>query len=187
MIPYTLGNYLANADLRQLDGSEPEFQAASDEVKEKIQKLFDVKGYKPVDEFHRELGLMMWDKCGMSRKDSGLKDVLKRIPEIREDFWTNVKVPGVADEFNQELEKAMRVADFLEFAELMAKDALVRNESCGGHFREESQSDDGEALRKDDEFTFVSAWEFNGVGNEPSLHKEELSFEEVTPSTRSYK
>ena len=146
-----------------------------------------VKGSKSVDEFHRELGLLMWDKCGMSRNEEGLKEALKRIPEIRADFWRNVCVPGTNEEFNQTLEKALRVADFLEFAETMCLDALKRNESCGGHFREESQTSEGEAMRNDEAFTNVYAWEFKGVGKEPDLHIEDLVFEEVKPSVRSYK
>jgi len=185
VVPSTLGNYLAKADLKPV--SDVTISKSSTEVKERLQKLMSIKGRKTVDYYHRQLGLMMWDKCGMSRTKEGLEDLLKRIPEIRADFWTNLKIPGGLNEFNQELEKAGRVADFLEFAELMVKDALERAESCGGHFREESQSEEGEALRQDDLYSYVAAWGFNGVGQEPTLHKEKLVFENLKPSTRSYK
>ena len=140
-----------------------------------------------MDEFHRELGRLLWDKCGMSRREDGLKDALKKIPAIREEFWQDVCVPGTGEDLNQSLERAGRVADFLEFAEVMVLDALHRRESCGGHFREESQTPDGEALRDDAHFSYAAAWEFQGAGKEPVLHKEEFHFEEVRPSTRSYK
>jgi succinate dehydrogenase / fumarate reductase flavoprotein subunit len=187
ILPYTLGNYLATAKLDKVTVDHPEFKKAEAEAKGRIETLLSIKGTKTVDEFHRELGLLMWDKCGMSRNESGLKEALKRIPEIREDFWKNVNVVGESEDFNQSLEKAGRVADFLEFAELFAIDALHRNESCGGHFREESQTPEGEALRDDENFCYVAAWEFNGVGAEPTLHKEPLTFENVPLSQRSYK
>jgi succinate dehydrogenase / fumarate reductase flavoprotein subunit len=185
--PYTVGNYLANATLTQIDETHPEAKQAVADVKGRIEKLLSINGSKTVDEFHKELGLLMWDKCGMSRNEEGLKEALKRIPEIREEFWNNVNVMGSPGELNQTLEKAGRVADFLEFAELMVTDALERSESCGGHFREESQTEEGEALRKDDEFCYVAAWEYKGVGEKPNLHKEELSFENVELAQRSYK
>ncbi len=187
VIPYTLGNYLANEQLGTVSVDDDAFKEAEDDVTKRIQSLLSIKGNKTVDEFHRELGLLMWDKCGMSRNEDGLKEALEKIPQIREDFWQNVCVPGSSDTLNQSLEKAGRVADFLEFAETMCQDALHRSESCGGHFREESQSPEGEALRKDDEFSFVSAWEHKGEGVAPELHTEQLEFEFVKPSVRSYK
>ncbi|NBV41636.1 fumarate reductase/succinate dehydrogenase flavoprotein subunit [bacterium] len=187
VIPYTLGNYLATTKLEKVTADHPEFKKVEAEAKDRISKLLAIKGNRTVDDFHRELGLLMWDKCGMARNEAGLKEALRRIPEIREEFWKNVTVTGSNEEFNQALERAGRVADFLEFAELFATDALHRNESCGGHFREESQTPDGEAKRNDDEFCYVGAWEFTGVGNSPILHKENLKFENVHLSQRSYK
>ena len=140
-----------------------------------------------MDDFHRELGLLMWNECGMARSEAGLKKALEELPKLRDAFWSDVNVPGSGDDLNQALEKANRVADFLEFAEVMLQDALNRNESCGGHFRVESQTEEGEALRDDEAFAYVSAWEFKGVGEEPTLHKEPLVFEEVPLSQRSYK
>ncbi|RAP29461.1 fumarate reductase/succinate dehydrogenase flavoprotein subunit [Candidatus Marinamargulisbacteria bacterium SCGC AG-343-D04] len=187
VIPYTLGNYLANVDLVAVDENSSEFTEAKSSIESKIKKLLAIKGTKTVDEFHRELGLLVWDKCGMSRNDAGLREALEKIPKIREDFWANVIVPGGNDEYNQTLEKALRVADFLEFAELMCLDALERTESCGGHFREDSQTPEGEALRNDEEFSYAAAWEFTEVGKKPVCHKEKLEFEFVKPSVRSYK
>ena len=187
VIPYTLGNYLASAELKPVSETDDEFKQAKADVEARIQKLLNVKGTKTVDEFHRELGLMMWDKCGMSRNEAGLKDALKRIPEIRESFWKDVMVPGSDKEYNQTLEKAGRVADFLEYAEMMLEDALHRTESCGGHFREESQSEEGEAVRDDERFSYAAAWEYKGVGEKPELHKEDLNFEFVKQTERSYK
>lgn len=187
VIPYTLGNYLANVELAPVSTTDAAFDTVEQEVQQRIEAILAVKGTKTVDEFHRELGLIMWDNCGMSRSKEKLTHALKRIPEIREDFWKNVCVPGTADGFNQTLEKALRVADFLEFAETMCTDALERNESCGGHFREESQTAEGEALRDDDAYTNVYAWEYTGVGKKPALHIEELDFEFVKPTVRSYK
>jgi succinate dehydrogenase / fumarate reductase flavoprotein subunit len=187
VIPYTLGNYLATTKLEKVTTDHPEFKKAEAEAKGRIDKLLSIKGTRTVDDFHRELGLLMWDKCGMSRTEAGLKEALKRIPEIREEFWKNVNVLGENEEFNQALEKAGRVADYLEFAELFAEDALHRMESCGGHFREESQTPEGEALRDDENFCYVGAWEFNGVGQAPTLHKEALTFENVPLTQRSYK
>ena len=152
-----------------------------------IKSLLAVKGKKTSDYFHRELGKIMWDKCGMARNDAGLKEALKKIPELREEFKNNVTVTGTSESLNQSLEKAGRVSDFLEFGELMCFDALHRTESCGGHFREESQTSEGEAKRKDDEFCFVSAWEHKGPDKDPVLHKEPLSFENVNLVERSYK
>lgn len=187
VLPSTIGNYFASEKPSSVDTSHTAFDEAEQSVHEKVDKLLSIKGSRTVDDFHKELGLLMWDKCGMSRNEDGLKEALVKIPQIREAFWKDLKLPGSKEELNQALEKAGRVADFLEFAELMCKDALERKESCGGHFREESQTADGEAERKDAEFSYVAAWEFNGVGQEPTLHKEELSFENVQLATRSYK
>ena len=152
-----------------------------------MEKLLAVNGTRTVDDFHRELGQLMWNNCGMARSEAGLKQALEELPKIREAFWRDVNVPGSGDDLNQALEKANRVADFLEFAEVMLQDALNRNESCGGHFRVESQTEEGEALRDDEAYAYVAAWEFKGVGEEPVLHKEPLMFEEVPLSQRSYK
>ena len=165
----------------------PAFKEAMDSATQRIDKLLNIKGKKTVDEFHRELGLTMWDYCGMSRTEDGLKKAKAKIQEIRKEFWENVNVLGGSDELNIELEKANRVADFLELGELMVDDALHRSESCGGHFREESQTPEGEALRKDDTFSYVAAWEFKGEGNPEELHKEALVFENVKLTQRSYK
>ena len=156
-------------------------------VKGRITTLMDIKGSKPVDYFHRQLGKVMYDKVGISRTGAGLKEALEQIPAIREEFWKNVSVPGKANSLNPALEKAGRVADFLEFAEMMAHDAHDRDESAGGHFREEHQTEEGEAKRNDEDFSFVAAWEFKGVGVKPELHKEPLSFDYVKLSQRSYK
>ena len=187
VIPYTLGDYLAKAGPSKVTADHPEVKKVEEDVAAYINTLVNSKGRKTVDEFHRELGLIMWDKCGMARNEAGLKEALVQIPKLREEFWANVNVTGSPGTFNQVLERAGRVADFLEFGELMVRDALHRAESCGGHFREESQTDEGEAQRKDDEFCYVGAWEFNGVGAEPALHKEPLNFEEVHLTQRSYK
>ena len=187
VIPNTINDYLASATLDAVDTSHEAFAEAEKAVQDKLDRLLAVNGDRTVDDFHKELGLLLWENCGMSRNEAGLKDALEKIPKIREAFWNNVNVPGSADDLNQALEKANRVADFMEFAELMVKDALTRAESCGGHFRDESQTEEGEALRKDDEFCYVSAWEFQGLDNEPELHREELEFEEVKLSQRSYK
>ncbi len=185
--PYTAGNYLAQTDNNELTTDHEVFQKAEKAAKEKIEKLLAIKGNRTVDDFHKELGKLLWDNCGIVRKDEDLKKALEEIPKIREEFWKNVIIPGTADSFNQTLERAIRVADFLEMAELMIYDAADRIESCGCHLREESQTDEGEALRKDKKFSYVSAWEFKGVGKEPKLHKEELTFEDVELTQRSYK
>ncbi len=187
VIPQTIGNYFGSENLGEVTTDAPEFAAAEAEVTGTIDKLMNIKGKKNVDEFHRELGLDVWDKCGMARDKEGLTKLLKKIPEIRDEFWQNVNVPGSKDGLNQELEKAGRVADFLEFAELLATDALDREESCGGHFREEHQTEEGEAKRDDENFCNVSAWEFKGVGNKSVKHIEELTFSKVELSQRSYK
>lgn len=186
--PYTIGDYLANIGWNDKVGTDhPAFKEAIDKVNATVNKLINIKGKKTVDEFHRQLGLTMWEYCGMSRSEEGLKKAKKIIQGIKAEFWTNVNVLGGANELNQELEKAGRVADFIELGELMVDDALSRSESCGGHFREESQTPEGEALRKDDAFAFVSAWEFKGENQPEELHKEELKFENVKLTQRSYK
>ena len=187
ILPYTIGNYLAQVKgpLPLVDGKD--FNVAVNEVTSLNKKLLSVNGKKPVDAFHRELGLLMWNNCGMARSDASLKEALQKIPAIREEFWNNVRVLGNGDELNQSLEKAGRVADFIDFAELLCADALHRTESCGGHFRVESQSVDGEAKRNDKDFCYVAAWQFSGVGRAPVLHKEPLVFENVHLTERSYK
>jgi len=187
VLPNTINDYLASAGLSTVGTDHAAFAEAEKAAQDKLDKLLAVNGSRTVDDFHRELGLLLWENCGMGRSEAGLKAALEKIPQIRAEFWKDVNVPGSADDLNQALESANRVADFMEFAELMVKDALNRAESCGGHFREESQTDEGEALRKDDEYCYVAAWEFQGLENEPVLHKEELVFEEVKLSQRSYK
>jgi succinate dehydrogenase / fumarate reductase, flavoprotein subunit len=188
VIPYTIGDYLATIGWKDKIGTDhPAFVEALQKVKEKQQTLLSIKGKKTVDQFHRELGLTMWEYCGMSRSEAGLKKAKQKIQEIKKEFWTNVNVLGENGELNMELEKASRVADFIELGELMVDDALSRSESCGGHFREESQTPEGEAMRNDKDFTFVSAWEFKGENTAEGLHKENLVFENVKPSQRSYK
>jgi len=187
ILPYTIGDYLANAKLEKVSAEHPDFVAAKKTVADTSNRLLGIKGKRTVDAFHRELGLIMWEDCGMARNAAGLKRALGRIPELREEFWRNVNVPGSDAELNQALEKAGRVADFLEFAELMCTDALHREESCGGHFREEHQTPDGEAQRDDSRYAYAAAWEFAGVGNAPILHKEPLAFENVPLTQRSYK
>ena len=187
VLPTTIGDYLAGSKLEAVDADAPEIAIAESEVNVRLDRLLSVDGHRTVDSFHRELGHVMWDHCGMERSEEGLRKALDRIPELRREFWSDVKVPGSAATLNQSLEKAGRVADFLELAELMCLDALHRTESCGGHFRAESQTDDGEALRDDEDFSYVAAWEYTGPGQAPVLHKEDLTFEYVTPSQRSYK
>jgi succinate dehydrogenase / fumarate reductase flavoprotein subunit len=187
VIPYTIANYLATVTPGEVKDDHAEFSKSAEEVKAGIDKLLSINGTKTPSELHRELGKVMWENVGMARNDASLKEALKRIPEIREEFWTNVKVVGTNEQFNQELENAGRLADFLEFAEIMTKDALNREESCGGHFRTEHQTDDGEAMRNDEDFCYVAAWEFKGVGVEPELHKEPLKFDNVKLAVRSYK
>ena len=165
----------------------PEFKAAENEVKSHIEKMMNVKGKRSVDSIHRELGMLMWDNVGMARNKKGLEEAIEKIQTIKKTFWTDVKIPGNVDEMNVELEKANRVADFIELGEMMAMDALNREESCGGHFREEFQTEDGEALRQDDKFAYVAAWECKGDGNKPDLHKEELKFEAIHLAQRNYK
>ena len=188
VLPYTIGDYLAN-DIRtgKIDTNTPEFDVAEKAVKDQIDAFINNNGKNSVDSYHRKLGKIMWNKCGMSRNEKGLKEAIAEIKALREDFYKNVNVPGKADEFNEQLAKAGRVADFLELGELFAKDALERTESCGGHFREESQTPEGEALRDDENFTFVSAWEYKGEPSEAILVKEDLNYEEIEVKTRSYK
>jgi succinate dehydrogenase / fumarate reductase flavoprotein subunit len=187
VIPYTLGHYLATQHKGAVDTEHPAFGAVLEDVKKRQKKLMALQGDTPVDEFHRRLGKIMWDHCGMARSAAGLRTALEEIPKLRDEFWQRARVPGSADALNQELEQAGRVADFLEFAELMCHDALERDESCGGHFREEHQTAEGEAVRDDVRFTHAAVWEFRGVGEKPLRHEEPLDFEYVKPSTRSYK
>ncbi|MDW8147931.1 MAG: fumarate reductase/succinate dehydrogenase flavoprotein subunit [Roseiflexaceae bacterium] len=187
ILPYTIADYLASTKLPKVDTSHIAFREAEAEVADRIKRLLNTKGTRTVDMFHRELGRIMWDYCGMARNEAGLKRALELIPELRERFWREVKVPGESNDINQELEKAGRVADFMELAELMCIDALHRDKSCGGHFREEHQTEDGEAKRDDENFAYVAAWEFTGLGTKPVLHKEPLIFEYVKPTIRSYK
>lgn len=188
VLPYTIGDYLSG-DIRTgaIPTDSPEFDEAEKNVKDRIDFFINNNGSKSVDYFHKKLGKIMWNKVGMARNEEGLRSAMKEIAELREEFWKDVRVPGSADSFNQELEKAGRVADFLELGELMALDALTRSESCGGHFREESQTEEGEAVRHDDKFAFVSAWEYTGTISDSKLHKESLTFENIELKTRSYK
>jgi succinate dehydrogenase flavoprotein subunit len=187
IIPYTIGNYLASSKFEAVDTARPEFLAVQDEVAQRTRKLLNANGSRTVDSFHRELGKLVWDDCGMSRNAGGLERAIGKIRELREEYWRDVKVLGGAEEINQSLEKAGRVSDFFELAELMCIDALDRNESCGAHFREEHETPDGEALRDDEHFSYVAAWEYAGEDQPPILNKEPLSFEYVHPSQRSYK
>jgi succinate dehydrogenase / fumarate reductase flavoprotein subunit len=187
VIPYTLGDYYVRSGNSGIDTDHEEFKKVENEVEERMNKLLSINGKRSPDSFHREIGKVMWENCGMARNEAGLKKALEIIPGIREEFWQNLKVLGVGKELHQTLELAGRVADFLEFSEMMCYDALTRDESCGAHFREEHQTPEGEAVRNDDEYTYVSAWEFNGVGKKPTLHKEPLVFENVELATRSYK
>ncbi len=187
VIPYTIGNYLAGVKPGQYDATAPAFREVENEVRQRNQRLLAIGGKRTVDSFHRELGKLMWDNCGMARTDESLRFALSKIPQIRAEFYENVNVPGDEGELNQSLERATRVADYLELAELICIDALHRSESCGGHFREESQTPEGEALRDDEHFSYVAAWEYSEFGTPPTLHKEHLDFDHVHPSQRSYK
>ena len=187
VIPLTVGDYLASGKRSPVDTDHPAFAAALESVRARETRLLEIKGKRTVDSFHRELGAVMWEYCGMARNAQGLRTALEKIPVIRDEFWRNVRIPGTGAELNQSLEKAGRVADFFELAELMCTDALHREESCGGHFREEFQTPDGEALRDDDRFAYVAAWEYAGEGKAPVLNKEPLVFENVQLSQRSYK
>jgi succinate dehydrogenase / fumarate reductase flavoprotein subunit len=187
VIPYSLGNFFGSTKQEKVSTDHAEFKRAEAEVRERTAKLLSIKGKRTPIEFHRELGRLMWENCGMARTEKSLKTVLQKIPQVREEFWKNVMVPGSGADLNQALERAGRVADFLEFAELLCLDALERNESCGGHFREEHQYPDGEAKRDDANYMHVAAWEYGGNGKPPTLHKEPLKYEEVKPTVRSYK
>jgi succinate dehydrogenase / fumarate reductase, flavoprotein subunit len=187
IIPYTLGNYLAGTKFVAVNEDNAEVRGAMENVAGISKRLLSIKGKRTVDSFHRELGKTLWDDCGMSRTAEGLDHAIGKIRALREEYWQNVMVPGSADDLNQSLEKAGRVADFFELAELMCIDARERNESCGGHFREEYQTPDGEALRDDEHYSYVSAWEYQGSNQPPKLNKEPLEFEYVHPSQRSYK
>ena len=187
ILPDTIGDYLATTKLQKVDSSHPVVREAESCVVKLTNRLLEIQGKRTVTSFHRELGKLLWDECGMTRNEGGLKKALQRVPELRDEFWHNVNVLGSGEELNQALENAGRVADFLEFGELMCLDALHRNESCGGHFREEFQTPDGEALRDDAHFSYVAAWEYAGAGRQPVLNKEPLAFEYVHPSQRSYK
>jgi succinate dehydrogenase / fumarate reductase flavoprotein subunit len=189
VLPYTIANYLAN-EIRtgEIPTDSKEFDEVEADVKVSIEKLIAVKGSHSVDYFHKKLGLIMWNKVGMSRSESGLKTAISELSELRDAFYNDVFIPGEAGEMNAELEKAMRVADLLELGQLMAKDALERNESCGGHFREEYQDEEGETLRDDKNFKYVAAWEYNGMdANNSKLHKEELAYESIKIAERNYK
>ena len=187
ILPYTIGDYLATSKLPKVETGHAAFRDAETQVACRTKRLLEIKGTRSVDSFHRDLGKLVWEYCGMGRTAEGLQHALEKIPELREQYWRDVKVLGTGDELNQSLEKAGRVGDFFELAELMCLDALRRNESCGGHFREEYQTPEGEALRNDAEYSYVAAWEFQGDGQAPELHKEPLNFDYVHPSQRSYK
>ena len=187
IVPYTVGDYLANNKFETVGEAHPEVRNAVACVEQTIQKLLAINGRRTVDSFHRQLGKIVWDYCGMSRNAQGLASAIEQIRELRDEYWQNVKVPGTGADFNQSLEKAGRVADFFELAELMCVDALERNESCGGHFREEYQTPEGEAQRDDERFSYVAAWVYRGYGNREELVKEPLEFDYVHPSQRSYK
>lgn len=187
VIPYTLGNYLAGNKFGEVSLTHDSFKEAEDSVKKHINKILNIKGSRTVRDMHRELGLLMWNNVGMGREEKTLKKVLETIPKLRESFWHDLKVSGTNESFNQNLENALRLADYMEFDELLTMDALNRKESCGGHFRLESQTEEGEAKRNDKDFSYVAAWEYKGEGKLPELHKEQLTFENVKPSERSYK
>ena len=187
VIPYTIGGYIAEQKLEAIDDTHPEVKKVVANVKEQTQRFLSIKGTKPVDYYHRELGRLMWEKCGMSRNKKELTELIKDVQELRKDFWKNVSVVGKEENLNVSLEKAGRVVDFLELGELMARDALERKESCGGHFREESQTEEQEAKRDDENFCHVAAWEFKGEEQEPKKHEEQLEFENIQLTQRSYK
>jgi succinate dehydrogenase / fumarate reductase flavoprotein subunit len=188
VIPYTIGDYLAD-EIRvpAIPTTHEAFETAEKNVSERIQGLKNINGKQSVEELHKKLGKIMWDYCGMARSEVGLTKALQMVRDLKTEFWSDVKVPGEIFEFNPELDKAGRVADFIELGELMIMDALMRRESCGGHFREESQTEEGEAKRDDDNFSFVAAWEYKGENNQPELNKEPLEFDVVHPTQRSYK
>jgi succinate dehydrogenase / fumarate reductase flavoprotein subunit len=187
VLPNTINDYLAAGPFAKIDDSTPAAAEALTAAMERTEKFLAIKGTRSVDSYHKELGSIMWEYCGMERTEEGLQIAIDKIRHLREDFWKNVLVPGVEEDFNQSLERAGRVADFIELAELMCIDALHRRESCGGHFRRESQTEDGEALRHDDQYAYVAAWEFTGAGQKPILHKEPLVYEFIELKQRSYK
>ena len=187
VIPNTLGEYIAGVKLDAVSPDQDEFTEAMSEVEARTERLLSINGSRTVDEIHRELGMVMLDKCGMSRNEKGLTEAIDTIRELKAEFWSDIKVPGIGEELNQELEKAGRVADLFELAELMCMDARQRNESCGGHFREEYKTEEGEARRDDENFTNVTVWEYKGEDTEPVAHTEELEFENVELTQRSYK
>jgi len=188
ILPYTIGDYLAGCSpIPKNFMDHLTFREAEAKVTQTLKRFLSLNGGQTVDELHKKLGRLLWDKCGMLRSEKSLKEALNEIPKIREEFWRDIKVTGSGEEFNQNLEKAGRLADYLEFAELLVMDALHRRESCGGHFRKEYQTNEGEAVRNDNNFCYVAAWQFNGIGQEPLLHKEELTFEEIKLAQRSYK
>jgi succinate dehydrogenase / fumarate reductase flavoprotein subunit len=187
ILPYTIGHYLASHKLERIDDTHPEARAAVAAVDERTKRLLEIKGKRTVTSFHRDLGHIMWEKCGMGRNAAGLEEALREIPALRQEFWENVNVPGSAEELNQSLEMAGRVSDFLELGELLCLDALERDESCGAHFREEHRTADGEAVRDDERFCHVAAWEYAGEGRKPIRNVEPLAFEYVPLQTRSYK
>jgi succinate dehydrogenase / fumarate reductase flavoprotein subunit len=187
VIPYTIGNYLADEiSVKAIPTTHEAFEKAEASVKERIDTLMNIKGKQTVESFHKRLGKIMWEKCGMARNTKGLQEAITEIQQLKKEFWSDVRIPGAINEMNPELDKAGRVADFIELGELMCKDALNRNESCGGHFREESQTEDGEAKRNDELFAYVAAWEYKGDSSW-ELHKENLEFEVAKPTQRSYK
>jgi succinate dehydrogenase / fumarate reductase flavoprotein subunit len=187
VIPYTISNYIANATIPKIDTNHEAFKESTAQVKARIAKMMAVKGSQTVDEIHRKLGHIMWEYVGMSRDEQGLKKAQQDIAGLREQFHNDMRIPGTANDLNEELEKAGRLEDFIDLGDLMARDALERRESCGGHFRVESQTPDNEALRDDEHFAYVAAWEFKGQGQAEELHKEPLTFERVKLATRSYK
>ncbi|RYF11864.1 MAG: FAD-binding protein, partial [Deltaproteobacteria bacterium] len=187
VLPYTIGHYFAANKVDKVSADHPEFKRAEAAQVARNKAFVGMRGKRSADSFHRELGHIVWDNCGMSRSDAGLRRAIARIPELREEFWNNLTVPGDSENINQQLEKAGRVADFLEFGELLCQDALARTESCGGHFREESQTPEGEALRDDSKFTHVSAWAYQGADRAPAMVKEPLAFENIELTQRSYK
>lgn len=186
VLPATLNDYLARSGAKPVPADAPEIAEATAEVTDRLELILAVNGDRTPDSFHRELGELLWEECGMARDEAGLRRALERIPQLREEFWRRIKVPGTGQELNQSLEKANRMVDYFELAELMCLDALHRTESCGGHFREESRTPEGEAARKDEEFSYAAAWEFTGTGLPPVLHREYLEFEHVHPTQRSY-
>ena len=187
IIPYTIGDYLAKGGGEVADTDHSSFAEAEEKTRESIERLMSIRGSRTVDDFHRELGTIMWNNVGMARNSDGLRNAITEIGRLKDEYWQDVNILGSSNELNTELERAGRVGDFLELGEFMAHDALHREESCGGHFREEHQTEDGEAMRNDEKFAYAAAWEFMAVGKEPTLHKESLEFKNVKPAQRSYK